>query len=219
MPKPTVPRLAAVVLAASLAATASGQEMAERLTTPATVPLEFLTWIDRDDAWLAEALGEAGVGSEVEIGPKGVASATTEAALRVLNRIRAFAHLAVPGLRPPYFDLSVSDPSGTSFRCVTLFPKSVAPQIGPMDFTEQSFPSVAADPMILDLCRVDPKQGGDYRGLARDEFRARYFDEAGNLRVEFANLNSDAGFVAEAIDQGFLVRQGDVTGRLKLERE
>lgn len=218
MPKPNAPGLGAFVVAAVLATTAFGQDMTQRLTPPAAVPLEFLTWIDRDEAWLTDVLAETGAGADVEIGSGGVASVSTEAALRSLNRIRAFAHLAAPGLRPPYFDLTVSEDSGT-FRCVTLFPKSVAPQIGPMDFTAADFPASAADPMVLDLCRVDADKAADYRGLDRDAFRQRYFDESGNLRVEFANLNNDAAFAAEAIDHGFLVRQGDVTGRLKLERE
>ncbi len=196
----------------------AGQSMAEPLTKPATVPLDFLTWIKRDAGWLTDVLAKQDLGAAVSVAPEG-AVVTTSEALQAVNRIRAFAHLAAPGIRPPYFDLMVTQGGGAPFRCTTLFPKSVVPDIGPDDFAKADFPADAGDPVAVDLCRVNPEKGAPYAGLSRDAFRDRYFDAAGDLRTDFKDLNADAAFIAAAFDYGFFVRQGDVTGRLRLDRE
>lgn len=208
----------AAVLSAFLMPVAGGQMMSEKLSEPAAVPLDFLDWIDRDADWLRESLAGQGVQSGFTISD-GVLEASTVEALRRVNRIRSFAYLAAPGLRPPYFDLSVSDSDGGLVRCATLFPRSIAPDIGPLDFDRESFPAAKADPAILDYCRVQPQRGADYLGFDRDTFRTRFFDAAGDLKIEFASRNSDAAFIAEAIDHGFFVRQQDLTGRLRLDAE
>ena len=46
-----------------------------------------------------------------------------------------------------------------------------------------------------------------------------FFDAAGDLKIEFSNLNTDAAFIAQAIDHGFFVRQQELTGRLRLGSE
>ena len=191
--------------------------MGTRLARPAAVPLDFLSWIERDESWLTNELAKQGLDADVQMG-KGTLEVNSEAALRAVNRIRSFAHIAADSLRPPFIDLMVADGSDT-FRCVTIFAKSLVPDIGPLDFTKEVFTVTSADPALIDLCRVDPKISADYQGLDRDTFRDRYFDNAGHLRIEFVHLNNDANFVAEAIDHGFFVRQGDLTGRLRLESE
>jgi hypothetical protein len=194
-----------------------GQEMAPRLDRPAAVPLDFLSWIDRDESWLMTELADAGFDADVEIG-KGVVEVSSVAALRSVNRMRTFAFLAAESLRPPFFDLIVTDGSQT-VRCTTVFPKEVVPGIGPMDFGKQRFEVASIDPDFVDPCRVDPKATGDYQGLDRNTFRERYFDRSGNLRAEFRGLNSNPNFIAEAIEHGFLVRSGALAGLLRLEEE
>ena len=205
--------LGAVILGAT-----EGEAMNQVLSEPAAVPLDFLAWIDRDAGWLRERLAAQDVRSGFAI-EGGVLVATTVDALRVANRIRSFAFLAAPGLRPPYFDLRVEEAGRGLVRCVTLFPRSIVPELGPLDFERASFPAAGADPKILDLCRVSPASGVEYQRMARTAFRERYFDAAGDLKVEFATLNSDAAFVAQAIDHGFFVFQQDLTGRLRLGPE
>lgn len=205
-------------LAIFLLAAAEKAPMNPKLSEPAAVPLDFLDWIDRDASWLRESLASQGVESGYTI-REGVLEATTVEALRTANRIRAFAYLAAPGLRPPYFDLPVKEANGDVVRCVTLFPRSIAPEVGPMDFDCDSFPAAEADAAVLEACRVDPRKGAEYRGLDREAFRSRYFDAAGDLEIEYVELNSDPAFVAEALDHGFFVVQQDLTGRLRLGQE
>lgn len=208
--------LPVAVLVAALSTAAMGQGIAERLDPPAAVPLEFLGWLGEDDSWLTKTLADQQAASGVEIAG-GVATVADEASLRMLNRIRSFAHLSQPGLRLPYLDFNVTDGSGNTFRCVTLFARSVVPDIGPMDFSKPSLSAQGADPAILDMCRVDAK--AEAFEPDRAAFRERYFDAAGDLRSEFRELNTNAAFIAAAIDHGFFVRQGDVTGRLRIDAE
>ena len=207
-----------VGLLAGLAHSAIGQSKEPPLAIPVSISTEFLNWVGKDAAWLEQVLADQGQLADVTLG-NGLIEARTEAAAKAVNRIRGFAYFAAPGLRPPYYDLTVAGADGSSFRCITLFPDSVAPGIGPMDFTRDSFPAAAAKPSILDLCRVTPTKGAEFAGLDRATFRDRYFDQNGNLRDDFSDLNSNAAFIAEAFDHGFFVLQGDLTGRLVLERE
>ncbi len=207
--------VATVALGAFLATAAGGQSMGTRLTPAEAVPLDFLDWVDRDADWLRGAMQSAGVRQGFTISD-GRLEASQVDALKAANRIRSFAYLAAKGLRPPYFDLSVQVDSRTE-RCVTLFVRSVVPDIGPMDFATETFSASAADPRILDLCTVASTRGDDFVGLSRQAFRDKYFDSSGNLKVEFVALNTNPGFVAAAIDHGFFVTQGDVTGRLRIE--
>jgi hypothetical protein len=210
--------LLALGLLAGLPESVIAQSKEQPLATPVSISTEFLTWIGKDEAWLQQALADQGQSADVTLG-KGIAEARTEAAAKAVNRIRGFAYFAAPGLRPPYFDLTVAEADGSTFRCVTLFPESVAPGIGPMDFNRATFPAAPAKPSILDLCRVKPAKGADFVSLDRTTFRERYFDQNGNLRDEFSSLNSNPAFIAEAFDHGFFVLQGDLTGRLLLDRE
>ena len=192
--------------------------MNHKLSEPAAVPLDFLDWIDKDADWLRESLAGQGMRSGYVLSDA-VLEASTVEALRSVNRIRSFAYFAAPGLRPPYFDLLVSEPGKGPVRCVTLFPRSIVPDIKALDFDRESFPAAEADPTILDFCRVKQQKGADFLGLDRDAFRERFFDAAGDLKIEFANRNSDAAFIAQAIDHGFFVLQQDLTGRLRLGAE
>jgi hypothetical protein len=192
--------------------------MNQSLSEPAAVPLDFLRWVGRDTGWLRECLAAQGVGSGYTITDRALLATSVEA-LRMANRIRAFAHLAAPGLRPPYFDLGVKGADGKVIRCVTQFPRSIAPQIGAKDFASESFHAAAADPAILKMCRVEPAAGAEYEKLDRGAFRARYFNATGDLKSEFAELNTNAAFIARAIDLGFFVVQQDLTGRLRLDKE
>lgn len=210
--------MSAAAAGAVLGVFLAGQTMAEPLSKPATVPLDFLGWIKRDTAWLTDILAKQDLASAVSVGKDGMLVSTSEA-LKAVNRIRAFAHLAAPGIRPPYFDLMVAQGDGPPVRCTTLFPQSVVPGIGPLDFAQDQLSAEGADPVALDLCRVDAGKAAPYADLGRDAFAERYFDMAGDLRTEFRALNTDPAFIAAAFDRGFFLRQGDVTGRLKLERE
>jgi hypothetical protein len=197
-------------------AAAEGSTM--QLSVPAAIPLDFLRWIERDAAWLRQQLEAGGVGSGYTF-RSGRLEATSVEALRRVNRIRGFAQLAAPGLRPPYLDLPVRTVEGQVVRCVTLFPRSIAPQIGPLDFDRGAFPAAEADPTLLQMCRVEPSEGTEFRKPDRDAFRERYFDAAGDLKIEFAALNNDTAFIATTLDHGFYVKQQDLTGRLRLGAE
>lgn len=208
----------ATLLALAAMSEGNAQKMGAKLERAAAVPLDFLAWINRDADWLTGALARAGVTSGVSMSmPQAFAEAETVEALKALNRIRAFAYLAGPGLRPPYFDIMLVDANGRSLRCLTQFPASVVPGAGPMDFDKETFPAADADPQIVDLCRVPvTKNVEEYERLDRVTFRNRYFDVAGHLKIEFANLNTAPRFIAAAIDHGFFISQGDYTGRLQL---
>lgn len=206
------------ILALFTLAATGNEPMSQKLSTPASVPLDFLDWIERDADWLRESLADLGVDSGYTVSGSTL-EATTVEALRAANRIRSFAYLAAPGLRPPYFDLPVKEADGKVVRCVTLFPRSIAPGIDAMDFACEAFSAAEADPAILEMCRVGPKSGGEYQGLDREAFRSRYFDAAGDLEVELVDLNTDPAFIARAIDLGFFVHQQDLTGRLRLGQE
>ncbi|MDH4371745.1 MAG: hypothetical protein OEV99_18185 [Nitrospira sp.] len=192
--------------------------MQQKLREPAAVPLNFLDWIKRGTDWLGENLIKQGVGSGFKISGPALEARTVEA-LRAVNRIRSFAFLAAPGLTPPYFDLSVNEPGHGQVRCVTLFPDSIAPGIGAMDFGKESFPASAANPETLKRCRVQSKKTAGSYGTDRDTFRKKFFDAAGDLKMDFENLNTDPAFIAQAIDHGFFVFQQDLTGRLRLDME
>ncbi|MBZ0090479.1 MAG: hypothetical protein K8H90_08890, partial [Thermoanaerobaculia bacterium] len=192
--------------------------MNQKLSHPASVPLDFLTWVGRDATWLRDRLAAQGVRSGYRLSERAL-EVTTVDALRSANRIRAFAFLGAPGLRPPYFDLRVKEADGALVRCLTLFPRSIAPGIEPMDFDREWFPAAAADPAILEMCRVEPQERAEFRGLDRSAFRERYFDANGDLKIEFSPLNTNAAFIAAAVDHGYLVVQQDVTGRLRLSPE
>lgn len=185
--------------------------------TPVSVPLDFLARIDRDPAWLAEAMAGLDAGQGFAIDGTTLRADTPEA-LRAVNRIRAFASIAAKSLTVPYVDLMLATADGPQ-RCPTLFPEEIVPGITAMDFARTDLSAAKADPTLLSLCKVDPGRSAEYAGLDRDTFRERYFDAAGDLRAEFAALNTDAALVARAIDLGFLVTQSDLTGRLKLARE
>ena len=200
---------------AAVAVPSGGQTMSTRLSEPVAVPLDFLDWIEKDPAWLADALGRLGVTSGYDTG-QGLLTAVTLEALTAANRIRSFAYFAAPGLRPPYFDLMV-DEGGKPVRCVTLFPQSIAPEIGAFDFAAGPFPADAADPTILDLCRVSMPRSAEYLGLDREEFAQRYFEGNGDLKIEFADLGQDPAFLATTLDHGIFIGQSSPTGRARKE--
>lgn len=207
-----------IALLASVGASGA-QDMSERLHPPATVPLDFLGWIDRDTDWLLAELARDGVQGGVTLPAGGqVAQVATLDALGRVNRIRAFAHLAQPGLRPPYIDLRLAAPGDQRQRCVTQFATSIVPRIGPMDFSLVDFSADAADPAVLDQCLVPPG-ASDYGGMDRATLRDRYFDKSGVLRAEFSSLAHDPAFLAALIDQGFLVSQEDYSGLPRLDAE
>jgi hypothetical protein len=201
---------------AMLAATAaSGQSMSRQLEEAEAVPLDFLAWIDRDAGWLQEQIAAlGGVGQPMITGD--LLETTDLDTLKAANRIRAFAHLATHGLRQLYFDLTLSDGDSTK-RCVTQFPRSVVPSLGPMDFVTKTFPASAADPAILKMCIATGAGNAEYGGLARDEFRDRYFDATGVLKPEFGAFNDDATFKAKAIDEGFFLSIEGYSGLLRLD--
>jgi hypothetical protein len=211
--------LAALALAAGvLAGPVGAQEMSGQLGAPAAVPLDFLRRFDRDTNWLAQAMDDLGVAGQYRI-EGDLLEAKTSAALKAANRIRSFAYLAAPGLGPPYLDLTLRAEDGSTFRCPTLFPEEVAPGIGAMDFGLESFSAAGADAALVEQCRVDPSKASEYASLDRETFRDRYFDHHGDLRLDFVQLNSDPAFIAAALDRGFFVTQGDLTGRLKIAHE
>lgn len=209
---------AGLALLASVSA-AGAQDMATRLSPPATVSLDFLGWIDRDTDWLMAELARDGVQAGVSLSGDGQAAevATLDALGRV-NRIRAFAHLAQPGLRSPYIDLRLAAPGDQPQRCITQFASSIVPQISAMDFARTDFTTDGADPAVLDQCLV-PQGTSEFAGLGRDALRDRYFDKSGVLRSEFAPLANDPAFLAALIDQGFLVSQEDYSGLPRLDAE
>lgn len=218
MTRTIITRIAGLALLAFVN-TAGAQEMATQLQPPATVPLTFLTWIDRDADWLMAELARDGVQGGVTLPADGqTAQIATLDALGRVNRIRAFAHLAQPGLRPPYIDLRLAAPGEPPQRCVTQFASSIVPRIGPMDFARTDFTPEGADPAVLDQCLV-PAAASDYSGLDRATLRDRYFDKSGVLRADFAELANDPAFLAAVIDQGFLLTQEDYSGLPRLDAE
>ena len=196
------------------AAAAAAQSMSRQLKEPVAVPLDFLAWIDRDTAWLQQQLTALGAAGDAKIGGGALETSDLDT-LKAANRVRGFAYLAAKGLRPPYFDLPVAGTEGTS-RCVTQYPESIAPDIGPMDFAKKSFPAAAADQAELKACTVAGK-GGDYSELDRAAFRDRYFNASGTLKPEFRDLGDDPAFKAKAIDEGFFLTTEDYSGLLQLD--
>ena len=211
-----LPRLPAILAGFVLlfAAAAAAQSMSKQLKEPQAVPLDFLTWINRDPAWLQQQMATLGATGGVKIGNDMLETTDVEA-LKAVNRIRGFAYLAAKGLNPPYFDLSVAGPDAT-VRCVTSNPRGIAPGIGPMDFARASFPAEAADQTELKSCTVAGK-GGDYAELDRAAFRDRYFNASGTLKPEFRDLGNDSAFKAKAIDEGFFLTTEDYSGLLQLD--
>lgn len=203
-------RALALCLAALAAGPAPAQPEMTRLPEPAAVPLDFLAWIGRDPAWLGAELERQGLAAQVTITEQALETADL-AALKAVNRIRAFAQLAAKGLRPPVLDLALEDGS----RCLTRFPNAVVPGIGADDFAEATFTAEPSDPALLDACRVGT--AGDYAGLDRATFRERYFDASGVLRPEFAELGNDAAFMAAAIDHGFFLSIEDYSGLIRVD--
>lgn len=203
-----------VWLAASIVR-AEGGAMFER---PVWVPADFLYISQHDESWLLAAAEKLGVRNEIEIG-KGMIGAKSLAALKALNRIRAFTNLQLAGRRAPYLDLTLKSKDGSFYRCVTPFPRSIVPGITASDFGTEWFPDDQADPAILRQCRVTPEKGAEFTGLDRDTFRSRYFGEGGHLNPDYAELNTNPAFVAEAFDHGFLIWLGDLTGRLQIDAE
>ncbi len=198
---------------------AGAQDMSQRLQTAAAVPLDFLGWIDRDADWLMAELARDGVQAGVTLAAGGqVAQVATLEALGRVNRIRAFAHLAQPGLRPPYLDLRLAAPGDPPQRCITQFASSIVPQIRPMDFPRTDFTLEGADPALLDQCLVPPG-ASEFAALDRDALRQRYFDKSGVLRAEFAPLAQDPAFLAALIDQGYLITQEAYSGLPQLDAE
>lgn len=212
-------RIAGLALLAALAAAPMGaQDMGERLSPAVSVPLDFLAWMGHDADWLSRQLADAGAGAGLVLDPSGdMAQVGTLEALRTVNRIRAFAHLAQPGLRPPFFDLRLEGEGDP--RCVTQFAAGIVPGIKADDFARPRLPATGADPALLEQCLVKPGADADWRGLDRNAFRDRYFDKSGVLRTEFADLAADPAFLAAAIDLGFLVGQEDYSGLPRLESE
>lgn len=204
------------LLAAMAAATAGAQDMGERLSPAVSVPLDFLDWMGRDAGWLTRQVTDAGAGLVLD--PSGdIVEVGTLEALRQVNRIRAFAHLAQPGLRPPFFDLRLEGKNDP--RCITQFAPGIVPGIGPDDFAKARLPAAGADPVLLDQCLVKPGSDAAWRDLDRNTFRDRHFDPSGVLRAEFADLAQEPGFLAAAIDWGFLVSQEEYSGLPRLEAE
>jgi hypothetical protein len=182
----------------------------------AAVPLDFLGWIGQNEDWLRAELTGQGLASGFEITQGRLESENVDV-LRAVNRIRAFAHLAARGLRLPYLDLPLAAADGSKIRCVTLFPRSIVPSISAADYKKPEFPAAGAEPTILDLCRVDGAKLAEYAGMDRRALRERFFDRNGDLKSEFADLNSNPALVAAVVDKGFYAYQGDVTGRTRVE--
>jgi hypothetical protein len=211
------PLLTAVLAGIAMLAVggAWAQSMNPQLKESQAVPLDFLAWIDKDTTWLERQIAALGGSGKPTI--KGEILETTDlGALKAANRVRAFAYLATKGIRPPYFDLMVSA-DGEAKRCVTQFPRSVVPSIGPMDFATKSFPASGADPAILKSCIVTDARKAEYSGTSRDAFRDRYFNASGVLKPEFRALNDDPAFKAKAIDEGFFLSTEDYSGLLRLD--
>ena len=212
--KPSL-RAALAGLAMLAAGSVSAQSMSSPLKEPQAVPLDFLAWINMDVGWLQRQL--TGMGT---MGQPTIRDDTLETndltTLKAANRIRAFAFLAAKGLRPPYYDLTLGTASGP-LRCITQFPYSVVPRLGPMDFSVSSFPVAAADSAIVKACTVTPTKGAPYAGLDRDAFRAQYFDAYGVLKSAFAEMSSDPGFMARAVDLGFFLGTEDYSGLLRVD--
>jgi hypothetical protein len=190
------------------------QPMNPQLKEPQAVPLDFLAWIGKDATWLQSEITALGGSGKPTI--KGQILETTDlGTLKAVNRIRTFAYLAAKGLRPPYFDLMLSN--GEAKRCVTQYPLSVVPSLGPMDFAKKSFPASGADPAILKSCIVTDARNAEYAGMSREAFRNRYFDASGVLKPEFRAFNDDPAFKAKAIDEGFFPSVEDYSGLLRLD--
>lgn len=211
----TSKRIAGLALLALLAATTTrAQDMGERLSPAVSVPLDFLDWTGRDAGWLSGQMADGAAGLVMD--PSGaMAQVGTLDALRQVNRIRAFAHLAQPGLRPPFFDLRLDGDR----RCITQFAPSIVPGIGPDDFAKPQLSAEGADPDLLEQCLVQPKAEAEWSGLDRNALRDRYFDKGGVLKPEFAELAGNPAFLAAAIDAGFLIAQEDYSGLPRLGSE
>ena len=211
------PTLKAAVAGLTMLAAGSvyGQSMGTQLKVPQEVPLDFLVWIDKDAGWLRDQLVSLGVATPPTFRGQRLETSDLDA-LKAVNRIRAFAFLAAKGLWPPYFDLTLDTPTGP-LRCLTEFPRSVVPGLGPMDFDKPSFPVSAANPEILKTCTVPQAQNAPYDTEDRDTFREKYFDGYGVLKNDFQTLDGDVGFMARAVDLGFFLGVEDYSGVLRVD--
>ena len=212
MPKNTTLKATVAGLALLVSSGATAQTL---LPEPQAVPVDFLAWLDKDTRWLQSQLSSMGVMAPPDI-QGGVLETDSLATLKAANRIRAFAFLAAKGLRPPLYDLTLTAEGG-DIRCLTQFPYSVVPDLGPMDFARPSFPAAGADPAILQACTVTEDRAAAYASLDRDSFRAQYFDAYGVLKPEFEALSADPAFMARAVDLGFFLGTEDYSGLLRVD--
>jgi hypothetical protein len=209
-PLPTAALVGLMMIATGVSAQSTTPQMKE----PQAVPVDFLKWIDRDADWLQTQITALGGTGKLAV-KDGLLETTDLTTLKAANRIRTFAYLAAKGLRPPYFDLTI-EAGDRARRCITQFPRSIAPGISPMDFARKSFPAEAADPAELKSCTVSGSDA-DFARVDRSTFRDRYFDASGTLKPEFRNLSDNAALKAKAIDEGFFLTTEDYSGLLQLD--
>ena len=196
-----------------------GALMAQLLDQPVTIQLDFLDSIKENADWLRKELVARGLSDRYDIADGSLTTSDREV-VRYVNRIHSFVHLDAPSLQLPYFDLHLRDSNAGLFRCETIFPRSIVPELDVMDFRKTEFPAENADTTMLNKCRVTEGPDAAFVGLDRSAFRETYFDENGDLKIEFADeLNTSPAFIAAAIDLGFFVYNGDLTGRLRIERD
>lgn len=190
---------------------------AQPLESPVKITLDFLKFFKKDTGWLREKLIAHGFATgKYRIEESYLESSEVEV-ISYVNRIRTFAYLNAVTTQLPYFNLQLKGQNGGLVRCVTLFPRSIVPQLKAMDFQQAEFSSEDADATILDQCRVVEQPDVVFKGFTRTAFKEKFFDKYGDLKIDFVKLNRNPAFIATAIDLGFFVVNQDYTGRLRID--
>lgn len=204
---------AALLSAAAMIPGAGGMAMATPLAQPVEIEADFLARNDRSGDWLKGAM--AGLGA-----PEGW-SMTSDAiivseleALRALNRIRAFRRAVNRGTGGTWLLLPVEDEDGERRDCVTGSATQVIPDLDVNDFG-QTFALSILRTDTPSACLIDPEAADPFADKDRDALRA-YFDEAGDLKLDHVDLNTDPMFIRALIEAGYLVTVQSVTGRLRV---
>lgn len=190
--------------------------MAEAVSPPAVVQLDFLKLIKETPDWLAAELRSAGHAQGWKIADGKLSTGDLDV-LRYVQRIKAFCYLD-RSRSLPYFDLLLEDGSGERARCVTLYPRDLLPDLGVLDFRREVFRVASLDSEEVAACRV-PDDAGDtpYGGTDRQAFRQRFFGRSGELLMDsYERYDGDPGFIHHATTLGFYPFRAQFTGYLQI---
>ena len=210
----TLIKISALLLIGIGALLEGGAALAQKLENPVEISIRGVRDIGQSPDWIRGALAGSGVISGYSVAADRIVISDM-AALKIVNRMRAFGNAANPSLSPAFVSLSFRD-GAEHFECVTQNARALLPGFSGDAFGIVEFPASAAESKLLAACRVDPVRKADFVAEGREEVAARYFDQYGELKVENSLLMNDTAFVSAIIELGYFASSGDVSGRLKI---